>query len=69
MSSHVGTVIIGGFLLEKEAAAEKLGEQLSSSVADPNFPFEQGKPRCMSILLTRVVIFTLAMYCALTYRI
>jgi hypothetical protein len=50
MSSHVGTIIIGGFPPEKEAAVEEVGAQHSSSVADPNFRFEQGKPRCMPIL-------------------
>jgi hypothetical protein len=44
MSSHVGTVVIGGFPLEKEAIAEELGRQHSSSTIDPNFPFEKGKP-------------------------
>jgi hypothetical protein len=44
MSSHVGTVVVGGFLPEKVAAAEDLGGQHLSSTADPNFPFEQGKP-------------------------
>jgi hypothetical protein len=50
MSSHVGTVIFGGFPPEKEAAAEELWRQHSSSAMDPNFSFEQGKPQCMSIL-------------------
>jgi hypothetical protein len=50
MSSHVGTVIVGGFSSEKEAIAEKHGGQLVSSTMDPNFPFEQGKPWCMPIL-------------------
>jgi hypothetical protein len=50
MSLHVGTVVVGGFLSGKEAAAEELGGQHSSSVTDPNSPFEQGKPQCMSIL-------------------
>jgi hypothetical protein len=48
MSSRVGTVVVGGFPSEKEAATEKLEGQHSSSAADPNFPFEQGKPQCMS---------------------
>jgi hypothetical protein len=52
MSSHVGTIVVGGFPSEKEAAVEEVGGQHSSSVADPNFPFEQGKPWCMPIILT-----------------
>jgi hypothetical protein len=55
MSSHVGTIVVGHFLPENEAAVEELGGQHSSSTTDPNFPFEQGKPRCMPILLTRVI--------------
>jgi hypothetical protein len=58
MSLHVGTVVVRGFLPEKEATTkelggqhfpprkeavvEELGGQHSSSAADPNFPFEQG---------------------------
>jgi hypothetical protein len=53
MTSHVGTIIIEGFPLEKQAIAEELWEQQLSSAMDPNFPFEQGKSRCMSILITR----------------
>jgi hypothetical protein len=52
MPSHVGTVVVGGFSPEKEAVAEKLGGQCSSNASDPNFSFEKGKPRSMSILLT-----------------
>jgi hypothetical protein len=48
MSSHVGTVIVGGFPPEKEIAAEELGGQHLSSTTDPNFSFEHGKPWCMS---------------------
>jgi hypothetical protein len=60
MSLQVGTFIIGGFLPEKEAVAKELGEQHSSSVADPNFPYEEGKPRCMPNLLTdSFIIFLL----------
>jgi hypothetical protein len=51
MSSHVGMVIVGDFPLEKEAAAEELGRQHSSSAAG-NLFLEQGKPRCMPNLLT-----------------
>jgi hypothetical protein len=71
MSSHVGTVTVGGFPPNKEAVAEDLGGQPASSAANSNFSFEQGKPRCLSILsYPRVVYhFMLAMYCALTYRI
>jgi hypothetical protein len=71
MSSHVGTIVVGGFLPEKEAVAEELGGQHSSSTADPNFLFEQGKPRCMPNLLTRRVLYNLylQMYHAFTYRI
>jgi hypothetical protein len=71
MSSHVGTVIVGSFLPKKEAGAEKLGGQTARSVTDPNISFEQGKPRCMSVLLTHRVLYNLClqMYCALTYRI
>jgi hypothetical protein len=49
--SDVGTVVVGGFLPEKEATAVEPGEQHSSSDVFPNFPFEQGKHRRMSILL------------------
>jgi hypothetical protein len=52
MSSHVGTVVIGGFSPKKEAAAGEFVGQHSSSAADPNFPFKQGKTRCMLNLLT-----------------
>jgi hypothetical protein len=52
MSSHVGTVVIGGILLKKEVAAEELEGQHSSSTVDPNIFFEQGRPWCMPILLT-----------------
>jgi hypothetical protein len=61
MSSHVGTVTVGGFPLEKEAVAEELGGQHSSSAADPNFPFEQGKPRCTPNLLTHHVLYNLCL--------
>jgi hypothetical protein len=55
---HVGTVIVGGFPPEKEVTIEELGGQNSSSVADPNFPFEQGKPRaCLSYLPESFIIF------------
>jgi hypothetical protein len=50
MSSLVGTVIVGGFLLEKKAIAEELGGQPASNITDPNIVFGQGKPRCMPIL-------------------
>jgi hypothetical protein len=40
MSTHVETIVIGGFPPEKEAAGEELGGQHSSSATDPNFPFE-----------------------------
>jgi hypothetical protein len=71
MTSHVGTIIIEGFPLEKQANVEELWEQQLSSAMDPNFPFEQGKPRCMSILITHRVLYNLClqMYYALTYRI
>jgi hypothetical protein len=45
-SSHVGPVIIGDFLQEKEAVPEEFGGQQTSSTAEINFPFEQGKPQC-----------------------
>jgi hypothetical protein len=44
MSSHEGIIIVGGFSPEKEAVAEELGGQPTSSVTDPNFSFEQGMP-------------------------
>jgi hypothetical protein len=69
MSSHVGVIVIGGFLPEKEADAEELEGQHSSSVVNPNFPFEQGKPRCMSNLLTRVVYNLYACKCIVHLRI
>jgi hypothetical protein len=50
MSSHVGTVVIGGFSAEKEAIAKYLGAQPTISIADPNLFLEQGKPPCMPIL-------------------
>jgi hypothetical protein len=52
MSSQVGTVVVRDFPPQKEAIAEELGRQHSSCVVDSNFPFEQGKPRCMPNLLT-----------------
>jgi hypothetical protein len=51
MSSGVGTIVVGGFPLEKEAiVVEEIGGKHSSSATDPNFPFEQGKRRCMPIV-------------------
>jgi hypothetical protein len=50
MSSHVGTVTVGGFPPEKEATAEERGGQHSSNATYPNFPFEQDKSWCMLIL-------------------
>jgi hypothetical protein len=50
MSSHVGTIIIGGFPPEKEVVAEELQGQYLSSITYSNFPFEQGKLWCMPIL-------------------
>jgi hypothetical protein len=71
MSSHVGTVIVGGFPPEKKATAEELRRQHSSSIVDPNFPFEQGKPWCMPIISYHRVLYILClqMYCAVTYSI
>jgi hypothetical protein len=66
MSSHVGTVGVGGFPLKKEATAKKLGGQHSSSTADPNFLFEQDKPWCMPNLLTRV-LYNYACKCIVHY--
>jgi hypothetical protein len=43
MLPQVGTVVVEGFPPKKEADAEKLRGQYSSSVVDPNFSFEQGK--------------------------
>jgi hypothetical protein len=34
MSSHVGTIIVGGFSLEKEAVTEEFGGQPTSSTVD-----------------------------------
>jgi hypothetical protein len=67
MTSHVGTVIVGGFSPEKEAAAVELGGQHSSIAIDPNFSFEEGKPQCMPIIFTCRVFYNLClqMYCAL----
>jgi hypothetical protein len=50
MSLYAGTLVVRGFPPEKEAAANELGGQHLSSIMDPNFPFEQGKPQCMLIL-------------------
>jgi hypothetical protein len=47
MSSHVGHVVFGDFLQEKEAIAEELGGQQASSATETNFSFKQDKPRCM----------------------
>jgi hypothetical protein len=44
MSSHVGSVTVGGFSQEKEAIPEDLGGQHMSSTTDSNISFEQGKP-------------------------
>jgi hypothetical protein len=69
-SSHVGIIVIGGFPPEKEVVvAEDLQGQHSSSAADPNLCFEQGKPRFMPNLLTQVLYnLCLQMYRAFTYR-
>jgi hypothetical protein len=71
MSSHIRTVVVGGFLPEKKAAAEELEGQHSSSVMDPSFSFGQGRPRCMPNLITHRVLYNLLLqkYHALTYRI
>jgi hypothetical protein len=71
MSSHVETFVVGGFLPEKDATAEELGGQHSSTTVEPNFLFEKGKPWFMPILVTRRVLYNLClqMYCAVTYRI
>jgi hypothetical protein len=61
MSSHVGTIVILGFPPKKRAAIKELGDQHSSSATDPNFPFEQGRPRCMLNLLTRRVHYFLCL--------
>jgi hypothetical protein len=62
MSSHVGTVVVGGYPPKKEATEEELGGQHSPRIADPNFPFEQGKPQCMPIVsyLSCPLLFVLA---------
>jgi hypothetical protein len=72
MSSHVGTVIFGGFPPEKEVISEKLEGQHSSSIMYSNLSFEQGKPCCMPILSYLLCLYHflyLQMYCALMYRI
>jgi hypothetical protein len=61
MSSHVGTVIVGGFPHEKEVIPRELGGQHSSSAIDTNLTFEQGKPWCMPILFTRRVFIILCL--------
>jgi hypothetical protein len=50
MSSHVGIIVVRGFPPEKEVIVEEPSGQPSSSAVDPNFPFEQCKPRCMLLL-------------------
>jgi hypothetical protein len=67
MSSHVGTIVVGGFPPMKKANAEEIGRQHSSSTTDPNFPFEQGKPHCMLNLLTRVIFLIYACKCIVHY--
>jgi hypothetical protein len=57
MSSHVGTIIVGGFLQDKEVVLEELGGQHLSRAADTNLPFDQGKPRCIPILCTHRVLY------------
>jgi hypothetical protein len=72
MSSHVGTIVVGGFPPKTEAiVGEGLGGQHSSTVVDPNFPFMQGKPRCVSIILTHRVLYNLCLqiYREFTYMI
>jgi hypothetical protein len=64
MSSHVGTIIVGDF-----SPTGELGGHHSSSAEDPNFQIEQGKPRCMPNLLTRVVINLFACKCIVHLRI
>jgi hypothetical protein len=43
MSSHVGTITIGGFPPEKEVIAEELGGQPRQALQILTFSFEQGK--------------------------
>jgi hypothetical protein len=69
MSSHIGIIVIRGFLPKKEAAAEELGGH-SSSAADPNILLEQVMPRCMPTYLPEsFIILCLQLYCALTFHI
>jgi hypothetical protein len=47
MSSHVETVVIGGFSSEKEADAKDLGGQPHEAPWFLTLLFVQGKPRCI----------------------
>jgi hypothetical protein len=47
MSSHVGTVLVGGFSFEKEATVEELGGQPHEASQFLTLLFLQGKPRCI----------------------
>jgi hypothetical protein len=44
MTSHVGPIVVGGFLQEKEVGLEELGGQQASSTVETNFSIKQGKP-------------------------
>jgi hypothetical protein len=71
MPLHVGTVIVGGFLPKKEAAAEELGGQPASSATDPNFPLEsKTSPGAFRSYLTceSVIILCLKIYYVRTYK-
>jgi hypothetical protein len=51
MSSHVGTVIIGGFLPEKEAITEEHGGQPHEASQILTFPLSKASPgACRSYL-------------------
>jgi hypothetical protein len=70
MASHVGITVVGGLPPKDKAIAEGLGGQPHEASRILTLSFEQGKPRCMSVLLTGRIIYILClqMYCTLRYR-
>jgi hypothetical protein len=67
MSSQVGTIIIGGFLLEKEAVAVELGGQPCEASRILTFPLSKASPSgCRSYFIRVPYIVCLQMYRAFT---
>jgi hypothetical protein len=53
MSSHVGTIVVGGFLHKKEVITKELGGQPASGATDPNILPEE---ICIECLVSNVTL-------------